>query len=114
MSVLQPQPAIITLKEYEALPGDIRAEVFDGQIYYMGSPSQIHQSILLEVSTLLNSYVKSQKGGEKLFTVFLGINLWTYFYPLCLPFLRHLPDIRHRKQNRVQYKSNNQSAYSLD
>lgn len=75
MSVLQPQPAIITLKEYEALPGDIRAEVFDGQIYYMGSPSQIHQSILLEVSTLLNSYVKSQKGDCKVFPASFDVKL---------------------------------------
>lgn len=75
MSVLQPQPAIVTLEEYEALPGDKRAEVFDGQIYYMGSPSQIHQSILLEVSTLLNSYVKGRKGDCKVFPAPFDVKL---------------------------------------
>ena len=29
MSALQPQPIITTLEEYEALPEDTRAEVFD-------------------------------------------------------------------------------------
>ena len=34
MPALQPQQKLTTLKQYEALPEDMRAEVFDGQIYY--------------------------------------------------------------------------------
>lgn len=30
---LQPQPEIITLDQYEALPEDKRVEVFDGVVY---------------------------------------------------------------------------------
>ena len=41
MPALQPQPQLITLEQYEALPEDRRVEVFDGIIYDMGSPSQI-------------------------------------------------------------------------
>lgn len=67
MPAILPQPQITSLEQYEALPEDARAEVFDGQIYYMASPSQIHQSILLELSTLLNVYVKSRKGDCKVF-----------------------------------------------
>ena len=58
MSALQVQPEIITLEQYENLPEDIRAEVFESQIYYMASPSQEHQTILTELdrkSTRLNS-----------------------------------------------------------
>lgn len=65
MPALQPQAESITLEQYEALPENDRAEVFDGQIYYMASPSQIHQTILLELSSLINSYVKKKKGGCK-------------------------------------------------
>jgi len=59
---LHPQLQITTLEQYEALPEDSRAEVFDGQIYYMASPSQDHQTISMELSTILNTYLKSKKG----------------------------------------------------
>lgn len=63
---LQPQSDTVTLEQYEALPEDRRVEVFDGIAYDMASPSQIHQSILLELCTLLNAYIKSKEGcGSK-------------------------------------------------
>lgn len=65
MSALQ--PLITTLEEYEALPEDVRAEVFGGQIYYMASPSQDHQTISTELTTILNSYIKRSKGTSRVF-----------------------------------------------
>ncbi len=66
MPALQQQP-VITLKEYEAIPEDTRAEVFDGQIFYMAGPSRIHQSISMELSTILNLYLKSKKEPYRVF-----------------------------------------------
>lgn len=62
MPEVQLQPEVLTLEQYEDLPKDIRAEVFDGVIYNMASPSQIHQTILTELLVSILSYLK--KKGE--------------------------------------------------
>lgn len=67
MPALQPQPEIITLEQYEALPEDSRAEVFDGIVYNMASPSQDHQTISMELSTILNTYIRNKKGSCRVF-----------------------------------------------
>ncbi len=68
MPAAQAQYKLTTLHEYEALPVDIRAEVFNGQIYYLAAPSQAHQTISMELSTVLNSYVKKNNGSCKVFS----------------------------------------------
>ncbi|MCD8131634.1 MAG: Uma2 family endonuclease [Lachnospiraceae bacterium] len=67
MPAAQAKPELITLKQYEALPEDRRAEVFDGIIYDMASPSQDHQTISTELTTILNNYIRSQKGSCRVF-----------------------------------------------
>ena len=63
MPAVQPQPQLITLEQYESLPENKRVEVFDGVIYDMSSPSQIHQTILTELLVTIRNYIKS-KGGS--------------------------------------------------
>ena len=60
MSSLQPQSQVISLEQYEALPEDVRAEVFDGQLYYMASPSQIHQTLLTELLVSIRNYLRKK------------------------------------------------------
>ena len=67
MPALQPQLPRITLEQYENLPEDKRVEVFDGVIYDMASPSQTHQIISMELSTLINTYIKQKKGPCRVF-----------------------------------------------
>ncbi len=55
--VLQPQLEKVTLEQYEMLPEEKRFEVFDGVIYDMASPSQVHQAL----STLINTYILRKK-----------------------------------------------------
>ncbi len=63
------------MNEYESLSDDVRAEVFDGQIYYMASPSQDHQTLLLELSGILNSYVKKKGGNCRVFPAPFDVKL---------------------------------------
>lgn len=75
MPLPKTQTTLLTLNEYESLPDDVRAEVFDGQIYYMASPSQDHQTLLLELSGILNSYVKKKGGNCRVFPALFDVKL---------------------------------------
>ena len=55
--VLQPQLEKVTLEQYEMLPEEKRIEVFDG----VASPSQVHQALSMQLSTLINTYILRKK-----------------------------------------------------
>jgi Uma2 family endonuclease len=59
--VLQPQLEKVTLEQYEMLPEEKRFEVFDGVVYDMASPSQVHQALSMQLSTLINTYILRKK-----------------------------------------------------
>jgi len=75
MPELQPQPETITLEQYEALPEDKRAEVFDGVIYDMASPSQSHQTILTELLVSLRNYIREKSGSCSVFPAPFDVKL---------------------------------------
>ena len=75
MPSLQPQPETITLEQYEALSEDQRIEVFDGIAYDMASPSRIHQSISMQLSTVINSYLLRRKGDCSIFSAPFDVKL---------------------------------------
>ena len=59
--VLQPQLEKVTLEQHEMLPDEKRFEVFDGVIYDMASPLQVHQALAMQLSTLINTYILRKK-----------------------------------------------------
>ena len=66
---------LYTIQDIEALPEDVRAELIDGQIYYMTPPVRIHQEIITEVLVAVHSYIKAHKGDCKIYPAPLGVYL---------------------------------------
>ena len=59
---------IYTYKDYLNFPGDERIEIIEGEIFAMGSPSVIHQSLITNLLFEIQSYIKANKGPCKVFT----------------------------------------------
>lgn len=64
---LPPQVEKITLEQYELLPAEQRVEVFDGIVYDMASPSQTHQALSMQLSTVINNYILRKKWALQCF-----------------------------------------------
>lgn len=65
-----------TEDDYYNLPEDVRAELIDGRIYYMASPSQIHQTILTELLISIHAYIQKKGGGCHVFPAPFDVKLY--------------------------------------
>ena len=52
----------ISLEQYEALPESRRVEVFNGIVYDMASPSQIHQALSMELAENMKRKKRAANG----------------------------------------------------
>lgn len=53
---------LYTLDDYYRLPNDVRAELIDGRIFYMQSPTSTHQSIIGELYFATRLFIKERDG----------------------------------------------------
>ena len=51
-----------TIEDYYAFPEDKRCELIDGVIYDMGTPTTIHQFLVLALAEKLHSHIRSRNG----------------------------------------------------
>ncbi|MBR2764418.1 MAG: Uma2 family endonuclease [Blautia sp.] len=65
-----------TVSDIEALPEGIRAELIGGQLFYMASPSSLHQEIEGEVFAEIRNYIKSHNGKCKVYTAPYAVYLF--------------------------------------
>ena len=56
-----------TIDDIYALPEGERAELIDGQIYYMAPPNTNHQRLVNYLSTGINLYIRNNKGSCEVF-----------------------------------------------
>ena len=52
----------MTEADYYALPDDVKAELIDGEIYYMASPGVTHQEILWRLASIIGGYIDAKEG----------------------------------------------------
>lgn len=64
-----------TVDDYYAIPEDVRVELIDGVIYYMGAPTTKHQSLVTEILYILMEHVKKNKGCCKVFCAPVDVQL---------------------------------------
>ena len=64
-----------TIDYIYSLPEGKRAELIDGVVYDMASPSQIHQSISMQLSTVINNYILRKKGNCSIFNAPFDVKL---------------------------------------
>ncbi len=60
-----PKEGDYTIEDIYKLPEGNRAELIDGQIYYIAPPSYSHQELVFEISLIIGNYIKTKKGLAK-------------------------------------------------
>lgn len=79
------QERVYTVDDIYALPDGERAELIDGNIYYMAPPSTKHQKLIMELSYSVRDYIGTHKGDCEIypapFAVFLNENDQNYVEP---------------------------------
>ena len=70
-----PQEKYYTVEDFYCMPDDIRAELINGQIVYMASPSRIHQELSHELDFTITNYIKSKGGKCRVYTAPFSVQL---------------------------------------
>ncbi len=74
-----------TIADIEALPDNVRAELIDGKMYLMASPTLNHQELLMWLSATIYNFIKGNKGKCKVlpapFGVYIKKDDKNYFEP---------------------------------
>lgn len=80
-----PQEKTYTIEDIYNLPEGTRAELIDGQIYYMAPPSGTHQKISMFLSKIIANYIDKKGGNCEVYaapyTVFLNKDDMNYVEP---------------------------------
>ncbi|MDY3918965.1 MAG: Uma2 family endonuclease [Candidatus Limivivens sp.] len=79
------QEKVYTIEDIYNLPEGQRAELIDGQIYYVAPPSRVHQKISGKLYQIISNYIDSKKGQCEIyaapFAVFLNDDDANYLEP---------------------------------
>lgn len=65
-----------TAADYWSLPEGARAELIDGRLWDLASPSRVHQEILSELSFRFKSHIAAHEGPCKVYQAPFAVNLF--------------------------------------
>lgn len=65
-----------TAEDYWSLPEGMRAELVDGELWDLASPSRMHQEIVHEIDRALGNHIKAQGGACKVYPAPFAVNLF--------------------------------------
>ena len=66
---------LYTLDDYYRIPNDVRAELIDGRLFYMQSPTSAHQNIIGELYFATRLFIKEKNGTCQPFMAPLDVQL---------------------------------------
>lgn len=64
-----------TSADYWNLPDNVRAELIDGKLHYMESPTAAHQAILMELCFAIKAHIRQKDGACIAFAAPFAVNL---------------------------------------
>lgn len=74
-----------TIEDIYTLPDGVRAELIDGQIYYMSPPNRRHQKLVAFFTSIISNYIQTHDGNCEIypapFAVFLNEDNKNYVEP---------------------------------
>ena len=68
-------PRMHTIEEIYALPEGVHAELLEGQLYYMATPTRTHQKICGEMYLIVAQYIRSHGGSCEVYIPPYGVLL---------------------------------------
>lgn len=69
-------PKIHTEEDYNNLPEAVRAELIDGQLYYMSAPCRMHQRILGAIYNKIYNYINTKSGSCEVYPAPFAVKLF--------------------------------------
>ena len=70
-----PSNTTYTADDYWNLPDGERAELINGQLYALASPSRMHQKLIIELTFYFQQYIKSNNGDCEIYVAPFAVNL---------------------------------------
>ena len=73
---MPPPKPIYTAQDYWSLPEGVRAELIDGELWDLASPSRVHQEIVHELDRRIGNYINEHGGSCKVYPAPFAVNLF--------------------------------------